>query len=284
MTQCNHGAMKFSSCRRRRVRVDFSGGSILSNAGALLLRELVIDFDATDDPVHGHQPGRFFHGYYDRYCVLWPPAPGRVPSPVEHRCSAAHVGDIVAAGQAASPSVAGGAHRAAGGLGVLPAPDARLVRAPSGGVHRGAGPQWGTRTQGRGGVRGGRAWLPGDREEVPGVHRSAVWRGCLAPTPAGHRPHRARTQGAEPALHRDQPRRSGEGPLRAGVLPARRDGEPYQGAAALPTAPRARGGGRINTGWRSRPWPTPCSRRCAAPHCGARPLPERNAEPCDYGF
>ena len=177
MTQCNHDAMKFSSCRRRRVRVDFSGGSISSNVGALLLREvdrklgltervaralgdrrqrakvrhevvtmvrqrvhavaagyedlndhdalrhdevvqtacerdeslassstlcrferraerqwavaihqvlveqfiashrrapreLVIDFDATDDPVHGHQHGRFFHGYYDRYCLM----------------------------------------------------------------------------------------------------------------------------------------------------------------------------------------------------------------------
>ena len=33
-------------------------------------RELVIDFDATDDLVHGHQLGRFFHGYYDRYCFL----------------------------------------------------------------------------------------------------------------------------------------------------------------------------------------------------------------------
>ena len=33
-------------------------------------RELVLDFDATDDPVHGHQPGWFFHGYYDRYCFL----------------------------------------------------------------------------------------------------------------------------------------------------------------------------------------------------------------------
>ena len=30
----------------------------------------MLDFDATDDPVHGHQPGRFFHGYYDRYCFL----------------------------------------------------------------------------------------------------------------------------------------------------------------------------------------------------------------------
>jgi hypothetical protein len=32
--------------------------------------QLVLDFDATDDPVHGHQEGRFFHGYYDEYCFL----------------------------------------------------------------------------------------------------------------------------------------------------------------------------------------------------------------------
>jgi hypothetical protein len=32
--------------------------------------ELVLDFDATDDPVHGKQEGRFFHGYYDCYCFL----------------------------------------------------------------------------------------------------------------------------------------------------------------------------------------------------------------------
>lgn len=32
--------------------------------------ELVLDFDATDDPVHGKQEGRFFHGYYDSYCFL----------------------------------------------------------------------------------------------------------------------------------------------------------------------------------------------------------------------
>ena len=31
---------------------------------------LVLDFDATDDAVHGQQQGRFFHGYYDRYCFL----------------------------------------------------------------------------------------------------------------------------------------------------------------------------------------------------------------------
>jgi hypothetical protein len=32
--------------------------------------ELILDFDATDDRVHGQQEGRFFHGYYDQYCFL----------------------------------------------------------------------------------------------------------------------------------------------------------------------------------------------------------------------
>lgn len=32
--------------------------------------EIVIDFDATDDPIHGEQEGRFFHGFYDEYCYL----------------------------------------------------------------------------------------------------------------------------------------------------------------------------------------------------------------------
>lgn len=32
--------------------------------------ELILDFDATDDRVHGQQEGRFFHGYYDHYCFL----------------------------------------------------------------------------------------------------------------------------------------------------------------------------------------------------------------------
>jgi hypothetical protein len=33
-------------------------------------REIVLDLDATDDPLHGDQEGRFFHGYYDCYCYL----------------------------------------------------------------------------------------------------------------------------------------------------------------------------------------------------------------------
>ena len=33
-------------------------------------KEIIIDVDATDDPLHGTQEGRFFHGYYDCYCYL----------------------------------------------------------------------------------------------------------------------------------------------------------------------------------------------------------------------
>lgn len=177
MTICNQKKFYFSSCKSRKVQVDFAGGDVTSDAGALLLRqvdkklgltqklselledprrkkscdhdqlrllrqriyalalgycdindhmtlrndvalqtaveasgrlassstlcrwenradreaairmsewmvevfiksfreppeELVLDFDATDDPIHGRQEGRFFHGYYDHYCFL----------------------------------------------------------------------------------------------------------------------------------------------------------------------------------------------------------------------
>jgi hypothetical protein len=33
-------------------------------------RQITLDLDATDVPLHGHQEGRFFHGYYDAYCYL----------------------------------------------------------------------------------------------------------------------------------------------------------------------------------------------------------------------
>ena len=35
-----------------------------------LPQRIILDLDATDDPLHGHQEGRFFHGYYDCYCYL----------------------------------------------------------------------------------------------------------------------------------------------------------------------------------------------------------------------
>ena len=40
------------------------------NAHARAPKQITLDLDATDDPIHGHQEGRFFHGYYDCHCYL----------------------------------------------------------------------------------------------------------------------------------------------------------------------------------------------------------------------
>jgi Transposase DDE domain group 1 len=44
--------------------------SLFLEAHKLPLQQIILDLDATDDPLHGHQEGRFFHGYYDCYCYL----------------------------------------------------------------------------------------------------------------------------------------------------------------------------------------------------------------------
>ena len=33
-------------------------------------KEIVLDFDGTDIPVHGEQPGKFFNRYYDHHCYF----------------------------------------------------------------------------------------------------------------------------------------------------------------------------------------------------------------------
>jgi len=43
---------------------------VFVNAYAEPPQEIVLDLDATDDPLYGHQEGRFFHGYYGDYCYL----------------------------------------------------------------------------------------------------------------------------------------------------------------------------------------------------------------------
>jgi hypothetical protein len=51
--------------RLRRVFVD-----VFLEAYAQPPEKIILDFDATDDPLHGKQEGRFFHGYYKEYCYL----------------------------------------------------------------------------------------------------------------------------------------------------------------------------------------------------------------------
>lgn len=43
---------------------------VQAHAAAAPPADVVLDVDATDDPVHGEQEGRFFHGYYGHYCYL----------------------------------------------------------------------------------------------------------------------------------------------------------------------------------------------------------------------
>lgn len=61
----------------RYHKIGYSGESIdrlltevFIESQARAPKEVVLDLDATDVPVHGHQPERFFHGYYDCYCYL----------------------------------------------------------------------------------------------------------------------------------------------------------------------------------------------------------------------
>src|SRR5208282_625730 len=44
--------------------------SLFLQAHAAPPKRIVLDLDATDDPIHGAQEGRFFHGYYKCYCYL----------------------------------------------------------------------------------------------------------------------------------------------------------------------------------------------------------------------
>src|SRR5512134_2933082 len=65
-----------SSCDRyRKIAVDGNAIETLFvdlflDAHAEAPKEIVLDLDATDDPLHGAQEGRFFHGYYDCWCYL----------------------------------------------------------------------------------------------------------------------------------------------------------------------------------------------------------------------
>ena len=54
--ECSPPAMQFTRLDGRAVVADLGGGVMTS--------------DATDNPLHGRQEGRFFHGYYDCYCYL----------------------------------------------------------------------------------------------------------------------------------------------------------------------------------------------------------------------
>ena len=75
-------------------------------------KKLIVDFDTTDDRVHGQQEGRFFHGYHDHYCFLplYVFCGDRLLTaylrPAPHRRRQAQPGDSQADHNQASPSMA----------------------------------------------------------------------------------------------------------------------------------------------------------------------------------
>ena len=68
-------APKADGDRYRKISVDGEAMkelfvSLFIQAKKTAPRRLILDLDATDDPVHGNQEDRFFHGYYKCYCYL----------------------------------------------------------------------------------------------------------------------------------------------------------------------------------------------------------------------
>jgi hypothetical protein len=61
--------------RYKKIRLDFAAverlwGEVFLQAHGEPPKQIILDLDSTDDPLHGNQEGRFFHGYYGHYCYL----------------------------------------------------------------------------------------------------------------------------------------------------------------------------------------------------------------------
>lgn len=54
----------------QQERIDQLLVQVFVESQASAPEEIVLDLDVTDLALHGHQEGRFFHGYYDSYCYL----------------------------------------------------------------------------------------------------------------------------------------------------------------------------------------------------------------------
>jgi hypothetical protein len=64
------GSSRYHKIRPQGEAIERLWVDLFLEAHARAPKEIILDLDATDDPLHGHQEGRFFHGYYDGYCYL----------------------------------------------------------------------------------------------------------------------------------------------------------------------------------------------------------------------
>jgi len=61
---------RYKKIHYREEAIDELLTKVFLEAHAETPEQIVLDLDTTDLPLHGHQEGRFFHGYYDSYCYL----------------------------------------------------------------------------------------------------------------------------------------------------------------------------------------------------------------------
>jgi len=61
---------KYRKIAHDPAAIEASFVDIFLEAHARAPKQIILDLDATDDPLHGQQEGRFFHGYYDCYCYM----------------------------------------------------------------------------------------------------------------------------------------------------------------------------------------------------------------------
>jgi len=64
------GASRYHKIRHDPAAIEKMFVDLFLEAHARPPQQIILDLDATDDPVHGNQEGRFFHGYYNCYCYL----------------------------------------------------------------------------------------------------------------------------------------------------------------------------------------------------------------------
>jgi hypothetical protein len=63
-------ATRYHKIAHDGARIEGVFVSLFLEAHKVAPKEIIIDLDTTDDRLHGHQEGRFFHGYYDCYCYM----------------------------------------------------------------------------------------------------------------------------------------------------------------------------------------------------------------------
>ena len=136
--------------RYKKIGLDFAAvdqllGEIFVQAHGEPPQQIILDLDSTDDPLHGNQEGRFFHGYYGHYCYL----PLYIFCGEHLLCArlrpanidgaAGSVEEVARLVKQIAAGVAGGAHYRARRFRFLPGRAHGLVRGEPGGLRHGVG-------------------------------------------------------------------------------------------------------------------------------------------------